>query len=626
MADLLIVVPANGALPKAQDTFRRGIRLTELLKSQTPTAVVERDFACVASYARRNGSGKPIVSDPKTGNWLVAVGTWFHDDGYASGQEERLLARLRDIGAEGLAREVEGFFLIATGDAATREVTVITDVPGTLHAYTRSVDGGVAICVSSLVLAALGEVTLDTTACQEYLQTAAMYEDRTFFNEVRKLDAARCHRFRDGALVARPRYWNVTDLAPDSLDGQASVDALREAVLAGARKIGRAFGRPVVDLTGGYDSRVGVAAFLAGAVQFRTAVAGEPEHPDVVVSQALADRVGLEHRYFRPPPVQTLAQLDAALPFTDGEYDLVDFARIHAVQSDLAAGHDISINSYSGEIGRGYGWEVLMPHTGERRPLDTANVAVKRFVNPGFDASIVPANRRLDAATHFRDVMARVDEGLDGLPNTMQYDYCMTMMRCQRWYGRIASSTNQIWPCMSFFLLRSIIKPMLEANTRSRTNSLLFRRLLVELAPRLADYPLANGYPPLPVTWKTLHRFWPLVPLYGGKVVDRLRRRVGWHHAQNVDPHATPRMRLWRDPGVAELLDPARMVSLELLDRRGLEAFVSRSKMPDFDHAGQWSLVLSLEITLQRLRSLRTQMLGPSIGPAGARAGTVLAD
>lgn len=612
MANLLVVVSGAGAgaAQSAKAVFDSAVFATERLKSQRPTGLVESDFACVASYARINGTGTPVVVDPDSRDWLVAVGTWFHDAGYGSGQEARLLQRVKEVGPDQLAREVEGFFVIVCGNVLDREVTVITDVVGTLHCYTRSIGGTVAISVSSLTLAALGDVTLDAVGCQEFLQTAAMYEDRSFFNEVRKLDAAKCHRYKDGRLLSQRRYWSVDrDLVPDSLDGGASVAAFRDSVLAGARKIQGLFPKTVVDLTGGYDSRLGVAAFLSAGVKFQTAVAGEPSHPDVLISQALANRVGLQHRYFRAEPVINFEQLQSALVLTDGEYDLVDYARIQQVQADLAARFDISVNSYSGEIGRGYGWEVLFPHTGERIPLDAVKVAGRRFFNPGYDASIVPANIRLDPTTHFSDVVKRVGDGLGTLPNTLQYDFCMTMMRCQRWYGRIASSTNQIWPCLSFFLLRSIIKPMLETNTKSRSRSLLFRRLLAEIQPELASYPLELGYPPTPLTWKTAHQFWPIVPLYLGKVLERLRR-----HAQRLGAAApvvisdSPRLRLWRDPAVQQVLDPKNLRSTAILDTKGLEQFLDRSKQQDFGFDGQWALILSLECALQRLKTLRAEV------------------
>lgn len=607
LANFLILVPGAGATPAAKHDFQRGLQLMQAFKSLQPNGTHEADFAHVASFPRLNGSGAPVLVDPRTGNWLVAIGTWFHDDGYGCGEERRLLQRFGEVGPQRLADEVEGFFVIAAGNAATREVHVIVDVVGTLHCYVRQLDSGIAISASSLVLAGLDDVTLDATGCQEFLQTGAMYEDRTFFNEVRKLDASRCFTYADGQLRATHRYWHASNLAADSLRGKDSVVAMRSAMAAAARKIAKVFPRPVVDLTGGYDSRGGVAAFLDAKLPFETAVAGMSGEADIEVSQSLANVLGLKHRVFQPGIVSRFEQLQKALQFTDGEFDIVDYARILEVQSDLAARFDVSINSYSGEIGRGYGWEALMPHTGKSMPLDAGRIARKRFVNPNFDASIVPAHLRIDPAAHFGAIVARYDTGLGTLPNTLQYDYCMTMMRCQRWYGRIASSTNQLWPCMSFFLLRSVIKPMLEADTPSRRNSLLFRRVFAAVDPRLAQHRLTRGYPPLPATWKTFHRFWPLIPLYGGKVLGKLGRWLLPRRAAMPAPDS-PRLRLWQDPQIQELLRAQRLRCTEVLDPQGVARFLERSRQPEFAHSAQWAMLLTLECTLQRLEAVRATL------------------
>lgn len=608
MGSLLVVIPGPGTEQVARTVFRSGIQLAELTKSQSPSEILETSFAHVASFARRNGTGTPVVVDSDTGNWLAAVGTWFHESGFASGQERRLLTRLNEVGPDQLVKELDGFFVVAIGNAVTREVTLATDVFGTLHCYFRSLDGVMAISTSSLILAGLDDISLDSIACQEFLQTGAMYEDRTFYKEVRKLEAAQCFRYKDGVLKGRQHYWRVTDLTPDSLDGSDSVDALRESALAAARLISSVFPQPVVDLTGGYDSRVGVAAFATAGLKFCTAVSGESAHPDVEISRELSSRMGVELRYSNPGTVSKFAQLQNALQLTDGEYDLVDYARIYEVQAALATEFDISVNSYSGEIGRGYGWEVLIPHTGKRIPLASATAAKRRFACSIYEEAIFPPDTRIDPSIHFKGVIDRINDGLENLPNTLQYDYCMSMLRCQRWYGRIASSTNQIYPCMSFFLFRSMIEPMLETNTRSRRNSLLMRRLLADIQPMLAEYPLDLGYPPLPVTWKTLHRFWPLIPLYGGKVINKIRGRLLSGHTDSVESGGGPRLALWQDPGVQNALHRDNLQTTQIFDAKELERFIKASKLKNFQYPEQWSFLLSLECALQSLKSIREQV------------------
>ncbi|MGA2262652.1 MAG: hypothetical protein ABSH28_14605 [Acidobacteriota bacterium] len=605
MGNLLIVVPGGENRSYAEEAFRSGIRLAENLKSQKPCGVLETDFAFVASFPRYNGSVAPVKIDRRNGNWLVALGTWFHDAGFGSGNEDRLLDRLNNIGPDALARELEGFFVIATGDAAKREVTIITDIVGTLHCYSRTWDHTAAISTSSLVLAGLGNISLDAVGCQEFLATGAMYEDRTFYKEVRKLESATCYRYKNGTFKSGQRYWRLTDLVADSLDGAEALTAMRETVIAAARKITSVFPRPVCDLTGGYDSRGAVAALIGAGVGFCTTVSGPPSYPDVVISQRLARRLGLPHRYVNPGPADNFDRLQRALQLTDGEYDLVDYARIYEIHSELAASFDISINSHSGEMGRGYGWEILLPRTGKREPLDIAKLAKRRFAGATFDASIVEASVRLDLQAHFADVFKRINGGLTHLPNTLQYDHCMLMTKTQRWYGRIATSTNQIWPCLSFFLMRSVLNVMLQTSTRSRNRSRLFRQLFVDIEPALAECPLELGYPPMPVSWKTIYRFWPMVPLYGGKIVKRMRRYLPISPVQSTPSDGGARLRLWRDDAVQALLRSKDLLCAEIMEGQALERFIERSKQIQFPFADQWARLLSLECALQRLKAVR---------------------
>ena len=111
----------------------------------------------------------------------------------------------------------------------------------------------------------------------------------------------------------------------------------------------------------------------------------------------------------------------------------------------------------------------------------------------------------------------------------------------------------------------------------------------------------------MPVTWKTIHRFWPLIPLYGGKVLDRLRRKFFPQRASPGTSLDSPRMRLWQDPAVQQALHPSRLLSTQLLDEGGVTQFLERSKQPEFDFSGQWSNLLSLEMTLQRLKAVKAE-------------------
>ena len=477
MGTFLVTTSFPGAEGAARAAFRSGLRIARRLSFPASNHVLETNWACAASFPRENGSGTPIACDPETGSWLVAIGTWFHDR-CAKGEETKLLTHYLETSAEALAGELEGFFIIAIGDARTQDVFIITDLVGSCHCFQRRLEGGVALCTSSLVLAGLGEAQIDPVGCQEFLRTGIVYEYRTIHAEVKKLGPASVFRFHAGALAGQNRFWRITDLAPESLSGEQAAAQLWDSLLHGAKRTGRDFPRLACDLTGGFDSRVLSAALAAAGVGFTAVVSGASDSPDVVVSRGLAARAGLPHRHLEPQPSQILCQFDRALALTDGEYDLVEYARIAAIHETLRQDFDMSLNGSFGEVARGYWWELLFPRTGACAPLDALQLARRRYAAQGGDCSLFAPEQRLNLVAHFASIIERTTSGLAGLPNTMQMDYTYLTMRMQRWQGRIASSTNRIWPSLSPFLLRRTLEAMLQAKSASRLRSLLVLRML----------------------------------------------------------------------------------------------------------------------------------------------------
>jgi len=170
----------------------------------------------------------------------------------------------------------------------------------------------------------------------------------------------------------------------------------------------------------------------------------------------------------------------------------------------------------------------------------------------------------------------------------------------QRWQGRIASSTNQIWPCLSPFMFRSVIETMLGTRAMLRWRGLMIRKMLARFSPQMASDPLEHGFPAEPATWKNFYRFFPLANYFGGKVVGKIRGKLGLKKtAESGDGTVDSRLQLWRDERVKELLRPGKMQLASYLDPAALANFLARSQQKEFPFAEQWGRILSLECALQ---------------------------
>lgn len=569
------------------------------------------DWSHLYTAPRQNGSGQRIVRDAGSGSWLVSTGTWFFNGESGADAERKFLCRYLELGAADVVREVEGFFAIVIGDARTEEVVVITDIIGSCHTYWRRLKDGIAISDSSILLASLDDYSLDPVGCQEFLCTGVIYEDRTFYNEVKKLPPATIFRYSNGACRRRTCYWHISHLTPNNFCGKRAVEEVSDRIVTVVQNIARAYQNPVCDLTGGYDSRLLVAAFLAAGADFATTVSGPEHSQDVRVSKRIAERFHLPHFHTCHDFEPSLESLHAAHQLTDGELDVLEYARVRSTHDELSQKFDISLNGSFGEIARGYWWELPVLKSGAYRTLNVEKVAMLRFAASVYQAALFPPAQRLNLPCHFSDMIRRAISGMERYPNTMQLDQTYLSLRMQRWQGRIASSTNQIWPCLSPFMCRSVLEAMLQVEDSQRRFSRFTRCLLHHLQPELAALPLEHGYPATPISIKNFYRFWPFVSHMANRAVKRGLRIASsvldWRMNGNSAFPEPVRVRLWREPELAEILQPHHMFASHLFDTNELSKFVENSKKRIFPYDGQWWRLLSLEMTMRKIHAVKHQ-------------------
>ena len=99
-----------------------------------------------------------------------------------------------------------------------------------------------------------------------------------------------------------------------------------------------------------------------------------------------------------------------------------------------------------------------------------------------------------------------------------------------------------------------------------------------------------------------------MIPLYGGKVINKIRGRLFSGHTASVESGGGPRLALWQDPDVQNVLHRDNLQTTQILDVKELERFIEDSKLKNFAYPEQWSFLLSLECALQSLKSVREQV------------------
>lgn len=565
------------------------------LKQRTISDQLTSDAIHVAIIGTTQTPERKIARTP-VGDWLSSAGAWIHTPGkIAQGESQTLLERYLSIGAKALAQELDGTFALAIGDNRSGKIYIISDPRGSLHVYLRSTPTGVAICTSSMALSETGQ--LDPVGCYEFITTGIIYEDRSLWVGVHKISQATLIELDHGRIHNTTTYWNFADAFTRTLTLDEAGEVLKSAMRDTLKTIGASSNSPLLaDLTGGYDSRLLLLGMLESGVQFDNTVVGAESSADVVVARRIAERLGLN--------LHAMPEIDHfdhdefldAIRLGDGEINAFEYANIKRNQAPFVTGHAASLNGSFGEVARGYWWELIWPKLNACKPLDGAMLSKKRFAALPFTE--VFNNRPVESLVHhLAGVVTRAVAPAQGLPLTAQMDCAYLGIRMQRWQGRIASNTNQIWPAMAPLGMTAILTPMLAAKPEARIRSLLPRHIFRKYHPALADMPLEHGFPPTEATLANLHRFTPLLGYYGHKVVSKLAGK--FKHSQPTIPPPSIVQRYSTLP--LDVLPAPKLLASGLFSESALRSLLDPDQPIGGNRLTQWQRLLTVEFALQTL-------------------------
>ena len=555
--------------------------------------------ALFPSLARPAGTFCPETDGQR---WILGAGAWhYHHNSGEEGLRRMAAAAPREgLGLERWMSQADGLFAVVLPGFSPGELAVCTDRLGAIHAYSAETEGAVLLCTSSLILAALLRREFDPVSVRYFFSYGNLFERRSIFQGISKLPPATVSRFvPDGPSVRETCYWQLSAVNFDSAGQPGGVEPLAHALCDAMEAIGRAYERPILDLTGGFDSRGLLGAMLQSGRRFPTVVNGEDNDPDVIVAGQLAHEFGLEHTHRKRADVSTDELWDLcnrAVALVDGEYDVLYYASTLRTHCENAKVSDATINGSNGEICKGHWWEILMPYVGRHGHFDPRMVAAKRFATREAYPDLLAYSSPDSLVDDLTGVVERATAGMVGMPNTALLDTCYLAMRMQRWYGRIASATSRVWPCLSPFAFRAPMEAALATPPHQRLRHRLSRRLIEYQSPKLAAMALAAGYPALPVRWNTLHRFGPLALEVGEAALRRLKRYLG-QPPRPPGPSTYPMARLWELDEVRECLDPRAMRTRGLYRSDTLRRVIERAGCLDAVEAETAGRVLTLELT-----------------------------
>ena len=468
--------------------------------------------------AEKSGHGISIATWGKTRlhiqgqSWRLGIGSWLGP------AESPSLPMLRDDALDAY----DGTYCFLAGDLQSPAIHVATDPVGRMHAfYAQPSPHTWIVSNSSLVLSALTNDGWQLDSVREFLAKGTVFDQRSLFSRVHKFAPGAVHHLRPGGMDTTPL---APLFHPPIHDTHRLVATYSEAITESTSRVFSAYPNPILDLTGGFDSRLLLASMLETrpASEIATVVVGTATDRDVLVASAIARKFGLRHQHIEP--VQTRDISDTALwnsaLLSDAGFDVLEYAKIMHVHERLSQDFDASINGSGGGIMRDEWLQVFDRPYLPMRPWNSMRLAARRFATDAWAEHIIEPAPQDSLAEHFSRLIDKLIAQQGGEGTQRFVDEALLYMRIQHWQGRISSATHGIWPNYSPFLMRKPLATALSVPSALRRNGLMHRLVLENLNRPLAEMPMCDGSPATPVRMNNLFAH---MPRYRKTLSDRIK-------------------------------------------------------------------------------------------------------
>lgn len=466
------------------------------------------------------GENLLIVEDDE---WRLGIGSWI-------GPIKQPTAAFIRAMPENSTHGYDGTYCFLAGALHDAHVDAVVDPLGRLHVYYATPSAStLLISNSALLLDALTAAECAPHSVREFLAKGTVFDQRSLFSGVEKIAPDKLYQFGPGRVQTRdiPRPSTVNPTDPPAI-----LSAFADAVTNNLADIFKRSPRPLLDLTGGFDSRLVLACLLQlrSPKEIYTVVVGDTNSPDVLVANAIARKLGLQHRHIEAPVATNYPEheLRKALLLTDAEYDILEYVKVMRIHERLSQEFDASINGSGGEIIRDEWWQVFTRFLTPPQPWDAQRLAARRFATDAWGETMLAATPSDSLTEHFAKLIEKTVSHLGKEAHTNRLvDEVYLYMRMQRWQGRLASATHGIWPNYSPLLMQRPIQLALLCPIEMRSNGLMPRLLLEKLHRPLAEIPMVDGAPATRTTWRNLHRHLPRFRNRATYYTKALRKRLG---------------------------------------------------------------------------------------------------
>ena len=599
--------------PERHKDFYSLLELTAGFKQlPLPGAQASGGFCTAAKLDSPSSIHRGIFVDPKTGSWMLAVGSVVLLQG-ENHSEKNLLPLLQgylEIGSQAL-QQWDGHFGLIIYDTRDGSVSIISDPMGCFAIYYAANGKQFISSTSALAVARLTGSRPDPLTIECFLRSGRPYGENTLWQGVKRLRPATVLKISAGQCTEH-EYWSLS--IDERIAKQPLEDTLEQAEEIIFRIFKQIFSRDEKvwgALTGGMDSRLVLMYMAQLGIPFEAYTVGTEHHPDVEVARYISREMGWSYQWMPLPQDWAQAQtawFEKALWKGDASINVFQLAGVLQGQTQRSATSLVNVSGSGVDEWRYacFGASIIFPR--RNTAVDCDKIFDANLLN-SIPLHTMKQDRTAEVRGSLKEYFNLLTAKYRGYDNAVQSDIIFRRYRHPIHGGAYLSADAGTIRTLIPFCFKELENFGISLNHwwRIKYHSGFVRSLLEKGDPRLANIKTVHGEPGAPLRLTNLYKFTPL----GMHLASHMTNKVGVkltgkkvlsapNQTHPADHSASAWKTAWLDWAISEkLLDPSQMASGTLYNGTELLALVAQSRTGTVDPGEFLDRVITVEMALR---------------------------
>lgn len=293
-------------------------------------------------------------------------------DAYTKGNLEEFLNKL------------DGYFNAVIYDSNIKKVFLISDRYGMRMLYYYFKDGRFAFSgeVKGLLGLDFVDSSIDSKQIDCFMDLGYLVEDNTYHKHIKLIKPATIMEFDiKSKELTQKYYWKWSEIKPQNLSFDESVDRLGELFLKAVEKRFDPNDKVGVALSGGLDSRAIFAAVNKLYPDFKgyAYTFGIPKCDDITIAKQCIAKTKWKHKEFYFTNKNWFEPRKEKIWFTDG---ILNMMHMHGSEfnQEISSHMDFVLNGYAGDVVFGGGWFNILP-LNQRATKENLKIFYKNWID-----------------------------------------------------------------------------------------------------------------------------------------------------------------------------------------------------------------------------------------------------